>query len=389
MVYLDYNASTPLDPDVLEAMRPFITGIFGNPSSVHAAGREARAGIDDARERLAGVLGARPHELIFTSGGTESCNLAILGLARTRSSRGRHIVTVATEHHAVLRAIEALCRHENFEATILPVDKEGRVSPDHVARALRADTTLVTIMHANNETGVIQPIEEIGAVCRARDVLFHTDTIQSFGKLPVNPQKISVDALSLAAHKFYGPKGVGVLWLRAGVELAPTAHGGAHENSRRPGTENTAAIVGMAVAAELAESRRETETARLEPLREKLWGVLQDIAPQALRNATGGLANTLNVSFPGCDGEALLMALDLEGVCASTGSACMVGSLQPSHVLLAMGRDPRMAAIRFSLGAGTSEEDILLCGEALRRALSRQKRNRQEGKLHENKAVAV
>ncbi len=373
MVYLDSNATTPLAPEVLDAMLPFLRGVYGNPSSIHAEGRHARAAVDDSRERLADLLGARPHELIFTSGGTESCNLGVLGLAKAHRHLGRHVISAPTEHHAVLHAIEWLQHHDGFDVTMLPVDEQGAVSPSDLAEAIRDDTVLVTLMHANNETGTIQRIKELGAICRDRDVFFHTDAVQSFGKLPVVPKDLSVDAISLAAHKFYGPKGVGVLWLRAGIALTRLAHGGSHENSRRPGTENVPGIVGMAVAAELAESLREQTNHRLSVLTEDLWDRIQKVSPAAIRNG-GGLANTLNVSFPGCDGEALLIALDIEGVGVSSGSACMVGSMQASHVLLAMGIDHATASatVRFSLGRSTSPADIEFCESALARALSRQ-----------------
>jgi len=394
MVNLDYNATTPLAPEALEAMMPFLQGHHGNPSSIHGAGRITRAAIDDARERFADLLGARPHELIFTSGGTESCNLGILGLARAHAHRGRHVITSPTEHHAVLHAVEALQHHEGFEVTLLPVDGEGKVTPDDLASAMREDTVLVSVMHANNETGVIQSVQELGAICRERGVFFHTDAVQSFGKLKVLPGEMVADAVSFAAHKFYGPKGVGALWLRAGIALTRLAHGGSHENSRRPGTENVAGIVGMAVAAEVAERRREPEASRLGPLRDELWKGLIEVAPFAIRNGSEGLANTLNVSFPGYDGEGLLIALDIEGVGVSSGSACMVGSMQASHVLLAMGIDRATASatVRFSLGHTTTAKDVSHCLDALARVLQRQTqpgKKSQPISIYENEAVAV
>lgn len=393
MVYLDYNATTPVDAEVLEEMLPFLEDGFGNPSSMHGAGRRVRAGIDRARERLADLLGVRPHEIIFTSGGTESCNLAILGLARARKSLGRHVISVETEHPAVLESVKFLRDQEGYEATLLPVDTAGHVSLDSLAEAIRPDTILVSIMSANNETGVIQPISEMGALCRERGIFFHTDAVQSFGKLPTRPGEMSVDALSLAAHKFHGPKGAGALWVRSGQDVVRMGHGGGHENSRRPGTENAAAIVGLAAAAELAERRREAEAERLVPLREALWEAILEVAPFARRNAAGGLCNTLNVGFPGCDGESLLMALDLEGICVSTGSACMVGSMQVSHVLLAMGIDPKTASasLRFSLGAGTTVADISRCRKALENTLSRQNNPSPNPtqSIYESEAIAV
>ena len=360
MIYLDYNATTPLAPEAFAAMRPFLDEHFGNPSSIHAAGREARAAIDDARDRLARLLGAKPHEIVFTGGGTEADNLAIIGLARAQASRGRHVITCATEHHAVLHACEHLQKKEGFRVTWLPVGARGRVRAEDVADAITSDTTLVSIMTANNETGTLQPTHEISAICRERGVLFHSDAIQSFGKEPL--ARPDFDALSLAAHKFYGPKGVGLLYLRAGLPVERLQHGGSHENERRPGTENTAAIVGLACAAELAIAAMESEQPRQASLRERLWQGIREAFPSAVRN--GGpehsLANTLNVSFPGLDGESLLINLDLAGICASSGSACMVGSIVPSHVLLAMGVAPELAraTVRFSLGKESTSDEI-------------------------------
>jgi cysteine desulfurase len=376
MVYLDYNATTPLAPEALTAMMPFLREFCGNASSIHAAGRKARAAVDDSRERLATLLGVKANEIIFTSGGTEACNLAVMGLARAHAPRGRHIITTAVEHHAVLHACESLKHHEGFDLTVLPVDSAGRVDPEDLNSALRPDTILVSVMHANNETGTIQPIEELGAICRARRVCFHTDAIQSFGKLPVRPDDLGVSAISLAAHKFYGPPGAGALYLRSGIAISRIAHGGSHENTRRPGTENVAAIVGMTAAAELAENKRSDDQPRLRALRDQLWKEMTSRFPSAVRNGDPEqtLANTLNVSFPGLDGEALLIGLDLEGVCASSGSACMVGSVQPSHVLVAMGVDPGVASstVRFSLGTQSSESDIEHCLRALETVVERQ-----------------
>lgn len=373
MVYLDNNATTPLDPLVFEEMRPHLEGNFGNPSSIHALGRSARAAIDDSRERFAAILRARPHEIIFTSGGTEACNLAVLGIARAHAHKGRHIITAPTEHHAVLHACEHLHHNEGFDLTLLPVDRFGRIDPDDLASALRPDTVLVTLMHANNETGTIHPIREIGEICRARGVFFHTDAVQSFGKIPADLEFL--DAASFAAHKFYGPKGSGALWLRSGIALSRLAHGGAHENSRRPGTENPPATIGLAKAAELSEARRETDASRLHPLSDQLEKALLDAWPGAFRNGDpkNRLANTVNFCFPGADGEALLIGLDLEGIAASSGSACMVGSLQASHVLLAMGVAPKLAAssARFSLGKATSAADISAAAEAVRKLRGR------------------
>jgi len=360
MIYLDYNATTPLAPEAREAMLPYLREHYGNPSSIHGAGRAARAAIDEARDRMARLLGARPHEVIFTGGGTESDNLAILGLARAHAARGRHLITAVTEHHAVLRAFEHLERHDGFRVTFLPVDGDGRIDPERLREAITPETTLASVMTANNETGVTQEMAAIAAICRERGVLLHTDAVQSFGKERLEPGLC--DAVSLAAHKFHGPVGAGVLWLRSGVTIQSIQHGGSHENQRRPGTENVAAIAGMAAAAELALGTMEAERPRIAALRDRLWTGVREAYPEAVRNGLPGtqLANTLNASFPGLDGEGLLMNLDLEGICASSGSACMVGSIVPSHVLMAMGRPSEVAGatVRFSLGKWTTKEEI-------------------------------
>lgn len=376
MVYLDHNATTPLAPPAREAMLPFLEDGFGNPSSIHSAGRRTRAAIDDSRDRLAGILGAKPHEIIFTGGGTESCNLAVMGLSRAHSAIGKHLIVSAIEHHAVLHAAEHLQKHEGFDVTLLPVDSLGIVDPENLAALLRPDTVLVSVMHANNETGAIQPIARIAALCASRGVMFHTDAIQSFGKIPVAVKTPGLTALTIAGHKFYGPKGVGALWLDAGISITPTVHGGSHENSRRPGTENVAAIAGLAAAAEYATTQADFQSARLAPLRERLWALIRAACPAAIRNAdpARSLANTLNVSFPGADGESLLIGLDLEGVCVSSGSACMVGSIQPSHVLLAMGVESStaLATVRFSMGHGSTESDVDRAAAAVSRVVQLQ-----------------
>jgi cysteine desulfurase len=373
MIYLDYNATTPLCDEAREAMLPYLDRHFGNPSSVHAAGREARAAIDGARDKLASILHVKPHELIFTSGGTESCNLAVLGLARCRSSRGGHVISNKAEHHAVLNAFEYLEKQEEFEVTWLNVSRNGIVDLDELASSIRPETRLVSIMTTNNETGVIQPIREISKICRDRGVLLHSDMVQSFGKIDIDLSL--VDAASFAAHKFYGPKGAGFLFLRSGMSIQPIMFGGAHENERRPGTENVAAIAGMAAAAQSTLRDRVTEQKREAQLRDELWTRIARNFPGAKQNgdAEHRLANTLNVSFMGVDSETMLMALDLEHVCASSGSACMVGSVVASHVLLAMGlsTDRASSAVRFSLGKWTTAEEIANAGEALERIARR------------------
>lgn len=402
MIYLDYNATTPLCDQAREAMLPYLDRHFGNPSSVHAAGREARAAIDDARDKLAELLGAKPHELIFTSGGTESCNLAVLGLARCPMSRGGHVISNKAEHHAVLNALEYLEKRESFKVTWLDVSEDGIVDLDQLAAAIRPETRLVSIMAANNETGVIQPMRRISEICRERGVLLHSDMVQSFGKIDTDLSP--VDAASFAAHKFYGPKGAGLLFLRSGLSIQPIMFGGAHENQRRPGTENVVAIAAMAAAAEWTLRGRGgspnrpgdwgqsplpgivEEQQREKSLRDELWARIADIFPEAQQNGdlAPRLANTLNVSFRGFDSEALLMALDLEGVCASSGSACMVGSVVASHVLLAMGLSMERAnsAVRFSLGKQTTAEEIECAAKAMARIFERVAKTKTNGDMY-------
>ena len=375
MIYLDYNATTPLGEAAREAMEPFLSRHYGNPSSVHAAGREARAAVDDARDRLADLLGARPHELIFTSSGTESNNLAVLGLARAHAGRGRHLICASTEHHAVLNAFEHLQERERFEVTFLAMDRRGRIDSDELSHSIRSDTILVSIMTANNETGVLQPMTEPARLCAQRGVLLHSDMVQSFGKTEANLAESGLSAASFAAHKFYGPKGAGLLYLRAGIPIEPIQFGGSHENQRRPGTENVPAIAGMAGAAEFVLADRVEEQKREVALRDRLWERISAACPDAIWNGSKAacLANTLNVSFPGLSSETILMALDLEGVCASSGSACMVGSVVASHVLLAMGLPLELAgaAVRFSLGRETTEEEIERAAAIVGRVIDR------------------
>ncbi|HEY2125003.1 MAG TPA: cysteine desulfurase family protein [Chthoniobacterales bacterium] len=360
MIYLDYNATTPLCDEARAAMLPCLDQSFGNPSSVHAAGRLARAAIDQARDALAGLLRAKPNELIFAGGGTEANNLAVLGLARAHSAKGGHLISCRTEHHAVLHAVEHLQKAEGFEVSWINVGPDGTIDLNHLRSSIRPETILVSIMAANNETGVIQPLREISEICRARGVLLHSDMVQSFGKIETDLSL--VDAASFAAHKFYGPKGAGLLFLRSGLAIEPIMFGGAHENQRRPGTEDACAIAGMAAAAVYAMSGQSEESARQAGLRDLLWSGISAAFPGVQQNSGSGngLGNTLNVSFPGLDSETMLMALDLEGICASSGSACMVGSVVASHVLLAMGlpRDRAGSAIRFSLGRQTTAEEI-------------------------------
>ena len=384
MIYLDYNATTPLCDTAWRAMQPYFERHFGNPSSVHRAGRETRAAIDEARDRLAALLGAKPHEIIFTSGGTESNNLAILGLVRNRAPNGKHLISNRAEHHAVLHALEHLEKRENFEITWLQVSADGLVDPDELERALRPDTTLVSVMAANNETGVIQPMAEIAARCQKHGVVLHSDMVQSFGKLPTD--LAGIDAASFAAHKFYGPKGAGFLYLRSGLPIDRIQFGGAHEGERRPGTENAPAIVGMAAAAEEVLRDLPNEQEREARLRDELWSGIKRVVPDAQQNAAAAprLANTLNVSFPGVSSETMLMALDLAGIGASSGSACMVGSVMASHVLIAMGLSSERAAsaIRFSLGKETTAAEIQETVAAIDRILQRNRQFAREVTSH-------
>jgi cysteine desulfurase len=379
MIYLDYNATTPLCDAAREVMLPYLNRHFGNPSSVHAAGREARAAIDNARDKIAAFLHAKPGEIIFNSGATESCNLGVLGLARSASSQGGHIISNKAEHHAVLNAVEQLENHEGFEVTWLNVSETGMVDLDQLAESIRPDTKLVSIMTANNETGVIQPMREISRICRERGVLLHSDMVQAFGKFDVDVSL--VDAGSFASHKFYGPKGAGFLFLRSGLPIQPIMFGCAHENQRRPGTENVAGIAGMAAAAEWVLRDADVESEREAKLRDELWGHIVSVFPEGQQNGDRAhrLANTLNTSFINVDSETMLMALDLEGVCASSGSACMVGSVRASHVLLAMGLPMESAgsAIRFSLGRRTTAGEIASAADALERIAKRTKDARE------------
>ncbi len=358
--YLDDNATTALDPRVRAIMEPLLSGHLGNPSSLHAEGRRARGEVDSARDTVAAWLKAKSSEIIFTGGGTESCNLAVRGLALAHRDKGRHLITTKTEHHAVLNAFKALEQSKEFDVTWLEVDAAGLIDPEELARAIRPETTLVSIMSANNETGVRQPMRKIGAICAQRGVLFHTDAVQSAGKEAIDLAGWQVGAASFAAHKFHGPQGAGVLWLKAGVPVVRLMEGGAHENERRPGTENTVALAGMAEAVRLHGEADATEAARQFRWTEKLWQGLHALG-DIRRNghADQRLGNTLNVSFLGLHGEDLLIGLDLAGLAVSSGSACLVGSVQPSHVLAAMGVPSEWASatVRFSIGSQIRDED--------------------------------
>ena len=364
LVYMDHSATTPVDPRVVEAMLPYFHDRFGNASSLHLLGREANQALDEARRTVAAVLGCRPHEVIFTSCGTESDNLALRGVALAQRARGRgnHIVTSAVEHHAVLHTAEDLRDRYGFELTVVPVDGDGRVDPQAVAQALREDTVLVSVMYANNEVGTVQPIAEIAAITRERGIPFHTDAVQAAGHLPLNVDELGVDLLSLSAHKFYGPKGVGVLYVRHGTPLWPVQTGGSHEHKRRAGTENIPYIVGLAKALEIAEAQRSEETTRLQALRDRLIQGIEECIPDVY--LTGHRLHRLpgHASFivRGVEAEGMLMGLDLEGICASSGSACTSGAQEPSHVLTAMGipRQDAVGHLRLTLGRTSTSEDV-------------------------------
>jgi len=376
-IYFDYNATTPLDPQVREAMLPYLGDIYGNPSSVHHVGRRARSLLDDARDRVAQVWRCKPSEVVFTSGGTESNNLAIFGAARRFRDNGRHIITTSVEHHAVLHCCEYLVNKEGFEVTYLPVDCEGRVSVAAVETAIRTDTVLVSVMAANNEIGTIQPINEIGAFCRDRGVIFHTDAVQVFGKEPFTSiHQFNADLVSICAHKFHGPKGAGALFVRSPLHPDPIVFGGGHENELRAGTENLPGIIGFAEASERFLQEPVFSEPHIKPLVDKLIGLLEPLQDQgiALRSPRKNrLANTIAFTVSGCDAISLLAALDLEGICASSGSACSAGSLTPSHVLLAIGvaKEEANSLVRFSLGRDSTLKDVDYVAKVLPKVVSR------------------
>jgi cysteine desulfurase len=367
---MDHNATTPMRAEVQEAMQPYLKDKFGNASSVHTFGREAAKGINRAREQVADALDCVEEEVVFTGGGTEADNLAVKGVADAQCGRDVHIVTTAIEHHAVLHTCQYLERR-GFSVTYLPVDEYGLVDPADVRDAITEQTVLVSVMHANNEVGSIQPIAEIGRITREQSVLFHTDAVQSFGKLPMKVAELGVDLLTLSAHKIYGPKGVGALYVRRGTNLEPLLHGGDHEHGLRAGTENVAGIVGLGQAAELAVAEMEEERRRLAALRDRLWdGIaanLKGVRRNGHSNGTRMLPNTLNICFEYLEGDAILMGLDAREIPVSTGSACTSDVLEPSHVLLAMGVPPLIAqgSVRFSLGRGTTVEQVDFVVEAV------------------------
>ena len=372
--YLDYNSTTPVDKLVLEAMLPYFAENFGNASSIHSPGQQARAAVDHARASVAALIGAKPAEIVFTSGGTEADNLAIFGVVAASQAARKHVITTAIEHHAVLNACQAL-ESQGAEVTYVPVGSDGIVDPGDVRRALRPETILISVMHANNELGTMQPVEEIGRIAAEADVYFHCDAVQASGKLPLDVDRAGAALLSLSAHKIYGPKGVGALYVRGGTPLAPQFHGGHHERDLRPGTENVAGIAGFGKAAQLAKQNLAEDAARIGALRDHLESALIERIPSVEINGAVGhrIPNTSNLAFPGAGGESLVIALDLMGVACSTGAACSSGAIEPSHVLLAIGLSPDDArsSLRFSLGRFTTSEEIEIAIAAIPAAVGR------------------
>jgi cysteine desulfurase len=360
-VYFDHNATTPVEPAVLEAMLPYLAGEFGNASSIHTFGQKARAAVETAREQVAALIGARSQEIIFTSGGTESDNHAIFGIVGADSRPKKHVITTAIEHEAVLNTCQAL-EKSGVAVTYLSVDRDGRIDPGALRQAIRPETALITVMHGNNELGTLQPLEEIGRVASDADVYFHSDAVQSAGKIPIDVNALRIDLLSLSGHKFYAPKGIGAIYIRGGSRLRQLLYGGHHQRGFRPGTENVAGIVGLGKAAEIARKSLAGDATRISALRDRLERGLLQTVPDARVN--GGAAprtpNTTNITFPGIEGEALVIALDLKGLACSTGAACSSGAVEPSHVLTAIGlpAEDARASLRFSLGRHTIEAEV-------------------------------
>lgn len=360
-VYLDHSATTPVRAEVLAVMMPYFSAAFGNASSVHRWGREARLGLEAAREKVAYLVGAGPDEIIFTGGGTEADNLALRGIAYAKRAKGNHIITTKIEHHAVLHTCEVL-EKEGFRVTYVGCDSHGMVDPDEIRAAITPETILISVMHGQNEVGTIEPVGRIGEIAREKGVIFHTDAVQSAGKVPIDVDELNVDLLTLSSHKIYGPKGVGALYARKGTRLVPQATGGAHERGRRAGTENVAGVVGFGEACYLAKKDMPEESLRLTALRERLIQKLLNDIPDCILNGhpTNRLPNNVNVSVKYVEGESMLLNLDLVGIGASSGSACTSGSLEPSHVLLAMGLPHEVAhgSLRMTLGRATTQEDV-------------------------------
>ena len=360
-IYLDYAATTPCDPEVLAAMQPYFFEIYGNPSSIHLFGQEAKKAIEDAREATAGFLGARPEEVVFTSGGTEADNFAVKGVAYALKAKGNHIITSAIEHHAVSEPA-AFLEKSGFKITVVPVDKYGRVDPADIKKAITEATVLISVMHANNEIGTIEPIAEIGRIAREKGIVFHTDAVQTVGHVPVDVNALNADLLSLSAHKFYGPKGVGALYIRKGTRIERFLHGGGQEKNRRGSTHNTPGIVGLAKALSLCKEKMQAEADFQAALRDRLIKELPEKIPEIYLNGhpTERLPNNVNFSIKYIEGESILLSLDMLGIAVSTGSACTSESLEPSHVLLATGLSHEIAhgSLRFSMGRWTKAEDI-------------------------------
>lgn len=388
-VYLDHGATTRVRPEVASLMMDYLTGKFGNPSSIHSFGREAKKALEDARERVANLIGASPKEIFFTSGGTESDNLAIMGAAYANRDKGNHIITSSIEHHAALDTCKYL-EKQGYRVTYLPVTSEGMVRVEDVESAISDDTILISIMHVNNEVGTIQPIAEIGRITREKGIIFHTDAVQSVGKIPVNVDELGVDMLTASSHKIYGPKGVGCLYVRKGTRVQAVTHGGGQERKRRPGTENLPGVVGFGLAAELAGQELYQEAERVTKLRDKLInGILNSIDEVQLNgHATKRIPHNVNVSIKYVEGESLLLSLDMKGIAASSGSACTSGSLDPSHVLLAMGIPHEVAhgSLRMTLGKENTEEDIDYVLETLPEIV---KRLRAMSPLYEKEKLAA
>jgi cysteine desulfurase len=374
-IYFDYNATTPLAPAVTDAVLRVMRDVYGNASSIHHFGQQAKATLDEARSAVAALVNGDPSEIVFTSGGTESDNMAIRGAAEALEPGGRrHLIASGIEHEAVLNTVRALARR-GWRTTLLPVDASGVVSPDRLHEAIDADTALVSVMHANNEIGTIQPVAALAAIAHEHGALMHTDAVQSVGKIPVDVRALGIDLLSLSAHKFNGPKGAGVLWVKRGTRMQPIATGGKHERNRRAGTENVAGIAGLGVAAALAAGKMTADAARVGALRDRLEdGILRDVPGTAVNGVRDArVPNTTNISFERVEAESLLIALDLEGIAVSTGSACSSGTLEPSHVLKAMGLPTHRTqnSLRFSLGMFSTEEEVDRVVEVLPRLVEK------------------
>jgi cysteine desulfurase len=373
-IYMDHSATTPVAPEVLQAMLPYLSDKFGNASSLHSFGQEAKEALEESREKVAKLLAANPEEIIFTSGGTESDNLALKGIARRNKDKGKHIITTSIEHPAILETCKKL-EKEGFAVTYLPVTREGLVDLAALEAAIRPDTILISVMHANNEVGTIQPLEEIGQLAAERDIYLHTDAVQSVGKIPTDVNALGVDLLSLSAHKLYGPKGVGALYIRKGTRLENIMQGGGHERGLRSGTENVAGIVGLAKAAELCSESMASEGQRLTELRDRLAGLVLEKVKDAWINGTmkRRLPGSLNFGFSYVEGESLLLFLDSKGIAVSTGSACSSHKLQPSHVLLSLGLRPEKChgSLRITMGRSNTKDEVDYVAQSIAEAVER------------------